>query len=94
MLGGVNKTMQSSKGEYNTIRPVELVIIIEGSIYENVISAYLECDNVPIIWKIVFLKIANDRDNVYNGPNTFNQHRCERHFHNLNSCKSIINGCF
>ena len=94
MLGGVNKILQSSKGVYNTIRPVELVIIIEGSIYKNVISAFLESDNVPILWKKVFLKIANDRDNVYNGPHTFNQHRCGRHFHNLNSCESIINGCF
>ena len=32
VVGGVNKVMHLSKGMYIFIRPIELIIIIEGSI--------------------------------------------------------------
>ena len=85
--------MQSSKGVYKLIRPVGLVIRIEGRIYNKVLNAFLRCDINPILWRKFFRKIANGRNNVYSGPNTFNKHRRERQFHNFNSCKSIIKGC-
>ena len=78
--------MQSSQGMCKFIRLIELKIIIEGEIYDNVINIYLKSENIPILWKKIFLKIANDRDN---GSNIFNQHHRERHFYKFNGFKSI-----
>ena len=40
--------MQPSAGFMKFIRAIELIIIIQGRIYTNVVNAYLKCDNVPI----------------------------------------------
>ena len=86
ILGRVNKVMQSPKRMYKFIRPIELIIIIEGKLYKNVKNVYLKSDKIPTLWKIFFLKIANDGDNELQ---TFNQHQRERHFYIFNSSKSI-----
>ena len=81
--------MQSSKGMYIIIRPIELIIIIEERILKDDIDAYLKCDNILVFWKKFFSKSANDRDNLYNGSTSFIQHCRERYFCNFNGCKSI-----
>ena len=86
IFGGVNKVLQSSKGMYKFIRPIGLIIIIEGKTYKNDKNIYLKSDSIPILWKKFFLKMANDGDN---GLNTFNQHHRERCFSNFDGSKSI-----
>ena len=80
IFGEVNKIMQSSKRVYKFIRALDLIIIIPGIIYENVENMYLRCDNIPILWKKFFLKIANDREFV---SNRFILDCRERHFLNI-----------
>ena len=45
------------------------------------------CNNFPILWRIIFLKIAKHKDfgyNFCNRPfNSFHQHFREWYFHNL-----------
>ena len=46
-------------------------------IQNNILNIYLKCENVPILWKKPFNKIANERDN---GLKSFNRQCRERHF--------------
>ena len=77
IIGGINKIMQSTKGMCKFIRVIELKIKIQGRIYNNIINIYLRSENVPISWKIFFVKIANKRDNRLK---VINQQCRERHF--------------
>ena len=48
-----------------------MTIIIEGTIRKTVINTYMNCENIPLLWRKFFLNIANNRDYVYsycNGP--------------------------
>ena len=47
VVGGKNKVMQSSSGFMKFIRAIELIIIIQGRLYKNVVNAYSKCDNIP-----------------------------------------------
>ena len=60
-----------------------MTIVIQGKLYKNVVNAYLNCDNLPILRKFFFVKIAQD------GGCEYYQHCRERHFHDFTSC----NGC-
>ena len=80
VLGGMNKVMQSSAGFLKFISAIELIIIIPGRIYKNVVNACLKCDNVPVLRKKYTVKIANDRKCV---TSRFIQDCRERHFHNF-----------
>ena len=71
--------MQSSKGVYKIIRALDLIIIIQGIIYKNVENVYLRCNNIPILWRKVYLKFANDREFV---SNRFTLDCRQRHFFN------------
>ena len=83
IVGGVNKVMQLSKGLYKFIRAIELIIIIQGRNFKNVVNTYLSSENVPILWRKIFIKVANYKNNVYNRPKRIIQHCCQKHFCNL-----------
>ena len=77
--------MQSSAGFMTFIGAVELIKTTQGRIYKIVVNAYIKCDNVPILWKIFFVQIANGRGCV---ANRFIQRCRERDICNFNGCKS------
>ena len=56
--------MIASQGRYELIEPKKSIISIEGSISKNVINIYMKNNNFPRLWRIIFLKIANNRDYV------------------------------
>ena len=84
---GKNKTIIASQGRYEIIKPNKLIILIEGSIYKNVINTYMKCNNIPILWRKLFLKIANNKDYSYKFCNRqfnrFHQHCREWYFYKL-----------
>ena len=57
-----------------------LLVIIGGEIYKNIIITYLKCDNIPMLRKKVYLKIAND------GGRKHIQHCRKSHFHDFTKC--------
>ena len=77
IIGGINKIMQSTKGMCKFIRIIELKIKIQGRINNNIIKIYLRSENIPILWKFFFVRIAIKRDN---GLKSVNQQCHERHF--------------
>ena len=80
VFGRVQKVMQSTAGSIKFIRVVDFKIIISGKIHRNAENLYLRCENIPILWKKYYAKIANDRECV---ANRFIQHCRERHFYNF-----------
>ena len=76
-IGEVDQIMQTSKGMLKFIRIIELKIIIEGVKNENVLNLHLKSENIPIIWKKIFIKFTNNRNNQ------FIQGRRERLFYNI-----------
>ena len=83
---GKNETKIASRGRYAVIEPNKLIILLEGNIYRNVINTYMKC-NIPVLWRIIFLIIANNREYKYNfcnrPYNSFHQHCREGYFYNL-----------
>ena len=77
IIGKVNKVMQSSKGICKFIRIIQLKIIIEGKIYKSLTDIYLRSENIPIQWKRIFVRFANERDHRLN---SFNEEYRERPF--------------
>ena len=77
VFGKIQKVMQSSHIFMKFIRAFELILRIQGRIYENVEIVSLEGDNVRILWKKCFMKIANIRERV---AHRFNQYCREKHF--------------
>ena len=70
--------MIPSQGSYEYIKTNKLIISIEGNISKNAINTYLKCINIPRLWRKFFLKIANNKDYVYNfckrAYNDFHRH--------------------
>ena len=66
IIGKVNKILQSTKGMIKFIRALELTIRIQGKVHKNIINAYVNCDNVPILWKKHYAKIKHDRYDKHN----------------------------
>ena len=54
IIGELNEIMQSPKGVIKFIRVIELKITVQGRIYKYVLYHYLECENIPILWKKFF----------------------------------------
>ena len=75
----MNRTVQSSGSMCKLIRIVELKIIKEGRVLKNVKDIYLRSENIPLLWKKFYMKIANERTNQYI-RSKFMQHCRERHF--------------
>ena len=84
---GKRKTIIASQGSYGIFEPNKLIILLEGIIYKSIIITHMKCNNIPTLGRKFFLKIANNRDYVYNicnSPyNSFHQHCRECYFHNL-----------
>ena len=80
IFGELNEIKQSSDGMCKLIRIIELKIKIERVIQKNETHLCLKSGNIPILWKKNFMKIANDRDILYNRPRRFIQCARERHF--------------
>ena len=87
--GAVNKTLRSSKDTFEIIRIIQLKIILNCRIYTDVIDLnfYLRSEKFPILWKKIFIKIANDRENLYNTPKRFIQCDRKKHVFDCNDCK-------
>ena len=62
---------------FKFIRIIQLKIEIEGKLYENLTDIYLRCENIPILQKTLFIKIANQKDNRLK---SFNEQCRERRF--------------
>ena len=75
---GINETIIASQGRYEINKPNKLITLLKGYFYKNIINIYLKCNNIPILWRIFFSRIANNRDYVCNfcdSPyNSFHQH--------------------
>ena len=63
---GIIKTMIASQGRYENIKVNKLIIIIEGNISKIIINTYMKCNNIPLLWRKFFLKIANNKHYLYN----------------------------
>ena len=63
LLEKFNKIMQLSKGICKFVRIIQLKSIIEGKVYKNSTDIYLRCENIPMLWRKIFVRIANERDN-------------------------------
>ena len=42
----------------------KFIILIEGNIKKNVISTCMKSGNIPLLWKKIFLNIANNGDYI------------------------------
>ena len=85
--------MVPSQGKYELIKPNNLIILLERHISKNVKNTYKKCNNIPRLWRIFFLKIANNRDYVYNFCDTpfndFHRHCREWHLYNYSDGDDI-----
>ena len=77
IIGKAHKIMQSSNGICKFIRIFHLKSLIEGKISENLTDFYLRCENIPILWKKFFVRIANERANRIK---SCSEQYCESHF--------------
>ena len=59
----------ASQGRYDFIKINKNIILIEGSNSKNVINTYMNCNNIPLLWRKLFLSIANNKHYVYNSCN-------------------------
>ena len=66
---GPNRTIRASNGRSKNTELNSFIILIEGDINKNVISIYMKCGNIPLLWRKFFLKIANNRDYLINDCN-------------------------
>ena len=63
---GPNRTINASNGRYQFIRINNFIISIKGEIKKDVISTYVKCYNMPLLWRKFSLIIANNRDYIIN----------------------------
>ena len=63
-----HRTIVASKGRYKIIKRNKLSIIIESVIEKHVINTYLKMP-IPIMWKKISEKIAENRNYLYNHCN-------------------------
>ena len=92
---GIKKTITASQGRYDLIKQNEMIILIEGIVYKNVINTYMKCNNFPILWKKFFLNIANKREDVNKFCNRpfkrFDQHCRQWYLYNLVENNTEVN---
>ena len=71
---------------YESIETNRFTIITQGNISKIVINTYMNCDNVPLLWRKFSLNMANNRDYVFifcNRPfKNFDWHCRECYFFN------------
>ena len=72
--------MQSSEGLIKLIKIIETKNITIGAIHKNVLDLYLKSENIPVMWKKHYMKIANDRNGQYVRRKKSKQHCYEFHF--------------
>ena len=60
-----NGTIVASNGRYEYIEIKKFIILIKGDIKKNVISTYMKCGNIPLLWNKFFLNIAINRDYIF-----------------------------
>ena len=63
---GLNRTIIASNGRYHFIRINNFLISIKGEIKKDVLSTYMKCYNMPLLWRKFFLIIANNKDYIVN----------------------------
>ena len=72
---GPNRTKVASNGRYEYVEMNNFIILIEGNIKKKVISTYMKCGKISLLWGKIFLKIAYNRDYIIN--------YCNRPFNNF-----------
>ena len=63
------KTILESNGRYEYMQNITFMILIKGKIRKNVISTYMKCYNLPLLWRKFFMNTANNREYVINHCN-------------------------
>ena len=63
---GHKRNIVASNGRYVYIEINTFIILIEGNILKNVISTYMQCGNIPMLWRKFFLNNMNNRDYINN----------------------------
>ena len=67
--------MQSSRGMIKLIEVIQIKIIIKGKINDNIKDLYFKSGCKPILWKKSYVKVVNNRRDLYNRP----RNCCEKH---------------
>ena len=60
------KTIVASNKRYEYMQINNFMISIKGEIEKDVISTYIKCYNIPMLWRKFFLNIANNREYIIN----------------------------
>ena len=55
------KTTVASNKRYDYMQMINFMISIKGEIRKSVISSYMKCYNIPMLWRKLFLSIAKNR---------------------------------
>ena len=63
------KTIIASNGRYEYRQINNFLISIKGGIRKIVISTYMKCYNLPLLWRKFFMNIANNRNYIINHCN-------------------------
>ena len=63
------KTLLASNGRYEYRQIKNFVISIKGEIRKIVMSSYMKCYNLPLLWRKFFMNIANNRGCIINDCN-------------------------
>ena len=80
IVGELYKIKQSSKGMIKLIKVIRVKIIIKGRLNNNMMDIYFKSGIMPILWRKSYVKVVNDRRNLYNRP----QNYCEKHYCHFN----------
>ena len=75
---GPKRSIVASSERYEYMEVISFIILIGGDVKKNVISTYMKCGRIPLLWRKFFLNVANDRDHLIkycNRPfNKFDRH--------------------
>ena len=88
----------ASQNRYELIKINKILFMITGGIEKHLITTYMKCHNIPLLWRKFFLNIANNRDFVNTYCNRqfsrFDQHCREWYLHNLINSSNNLHELF
>ena len=59
------KTILASNKRYEFMQISNFMISIKGENEKDIISTYMKCFNIPMLWRKFFLNIANNRNYIF-----------------------------